>query len=64
LGDIALGTQYTTVYNAVAKTDAGNTNNFAGDLIYSSNTGTVAGGAGNGNGNGDSFTIPLTKWLL
>ena len=55
LGDIALGTQYTTVYNAVGKTDAGNTNNFQGDLIYSANTGGA--NAGNGTGNGDSFTI-------
>jgi len=55
LGDIALGTQYTTVYNAVAKTDAGNTNNFQGDLIYTANTGGA--NAGNGTGNGDSFTI-------
>jgi len=63
LGDIALGTQYTTVYNAVAKTDAGNTNNFAGDLIYSSNATGAAGGAGNGSANGDSFTIRANQMI-
>jgi len=65
LGDIALGTQYTTVYNAVAKTDAGNTNNFAGDLIYSAAPPTGASTAvnGNGNGNGDSFTIRANQMV-
>ena len=56
LGDIALGTQYTTVYNAVAATDAGGLNNFAGDIIYSANKGGTYT-ASNGNSNGDSFTI-------
>ena len=55
LGDIALGTQYTTVYNAVGQTDPGNTNNFAGNLIYSGTN--VGGTTPNGNGAGDSFTI-------
>ena len=65
LGDIALGTQYTTVYNAVAKTDAGNTNNFAGDLIYSVAPPTGASTAvnGNGNGSGDSFTIRANQMV-
>ena len=62
LGDVALGTQYTTVYNAVAKTDAGNTNNFTGDLIYTANkVGTYT--ASNGNGNGDSFTIRSNQMI-
>jgi len=63
LGDIALGTQYTTVYNAVAKTDAGNTNNFAGDLVYSANATGAAGGSGNGTANGDSFTIRANQMV-
>jgi len=58
LGDIALGTQYTTVYNAVAKTDAGNTNNFAGDIIYTAYKGGSTGYTpSNGTAAGDSFTI-------
>jgi len=62
LGDIALGTQYTTVYNAVAKTDAGNTNNFAGDLIYAKNTGGTYTPS-NGNTTGDSFTVRANQMI-
>jgi predicted porin len=34
LGDFAIGTQYTPIHNAVAKTDAGQANNIMGDVIY------------------------------
>ena len=36
LGTAAVGTQYTPVYNAVAVTDAGQSNNMLGSLIYTS----------------------------
>jgi len=67
IGDFALGTQYTTIYNAVAKTDAGNTNNFSGDLIYTAyrntNAGYNAATAANGQLAGDSFTIRSNQML-
>jgi len=62
LGDVALGTQYTTVYNAVAKTDAGNTNNFGGDIIYTAYKGG-AYSASNGTAAGDSFTIRANQMV-
>jgi predicted porin len=37
LGQVALGTQYTPVYNAVAATDPGATNNVVGSVIYAAN---------------------------
>lgn len=61
LGDLALGTQYTTVYNAVAKTDAGNTNNLTGDLIYTAGKGS--GVYPQGNAAGDSFTIRANQMI-
>ena len=63
LGDIALGTQYTVIHNAASKTDAGNTNNMAGDLIYSSSKGNTAAGTSNGSGNGDSYTIRSNQMI-
>jgi len=63
LGDIALGTQYTVIHNAASKTDAGNTNNMAGDLIYSSSKGNTAAGTSNGSGNGDSYTIRANQMI-
>jgi len=63
IGQFALGTQYTLVHQSVALTDAGNTNNILGDMIYTSATGngaTVADNnlaVNNGFGAGNSYTI-------
>jgi len=63
IGQFALGTQYTLVHQSVSLTDAGNTNNILGDMIYTSATGTggtVADnnlGTNNGFGAGNSYTI-------
>ena len=43
LGDFAFGTQYTLLHNAVAATDAGQTNNIMGDMIYTADK-TATGG--------------------
>lgn len=37
IGQVALGTQFTPVYNAVAATDPGATNNVVGSVIYAAN---------------------------
>ena len=63
IGQFALGTQYTLVHQSVSLTDAGNTNNILGDMIYTSATGTGGTVAdnnlavNNGFGAGNSYTI-------
>jgi predicted porin len=39
IGQLAVGTQYTTVFNALAATDPGQTNNTLGSVIYPSTSG-------------------------
>jgi predicted porin len=39
IGSAAIGTQYTTIHNAVAATDPGMQNNMAGNVIYDKQTG-------------------------
>jgi len=62
VGDFAIGTQYTPIFNAVFKTDPGQANNMLGDVIYTRNSlspsFTVATGTGaaSGNENNISFT--------
>ena len=64
IGTIALGTQYTPIYNAVAKTDAGQMNNMIGDAIYAttpqaignSGSSTFANGTSSA-GTSDAFTV-------
>ena len=78
LGDFAFGTQYTAVHNSVAATDAGQTNNIVGDMIYTAfksatggNNGATGANVGssssfgvtNGNGAGDSYTIRQNNML-
>jgi predicted porin len=38
IGQMAVGTQYTTVFNALAATDPGQTNNMVGSVIYPQNS--------------------------
>ena len=57
LGQFALGRQYTTVFNAGAKTDPGQYNNIAGNVIY--NSGSVYASAdtvSSGTNNNIGFT--------
>jgi predicted porin len=43
IGQIAIGTQYTPVHNAVARTDPGQANNMLGNVIYAVNASTGSG---------------------
>jgi len=47
LGQVAVGLQYTPVFNAGAVTDPGQNNNMLGSVIYQANTGTVPTDSGN-----------------
>ena len=51
LGDFAVGTQYTPIHMAVAKTDPGMQNNLTGSVIYTgqADSGVVGGVGGNQN---------------
>ena len=59
VGQFAVGTQYTTVFNSAAATDVGNLNNVAGNVIYSS----VAGGNAPDQGNTPAFTARTSNTL-
>ena len=69
VGDFAFGTQYTPVHNAVAATDAGQTNNMVGDAIYGMNS-RVPGAAAassqissSGNDNNSAYTVRVNNSL-
>lgn len=53
LGQVAVGTQYTPVFNAVAATDVGQLNNITGNVIYASSTSVTSANAG---ANSTAFT--------
>ncbi len=60
VGQFALGTQYTTVHNAVAATDPGQANNIMGNLIYPAAT----EGAGSAeNSTGAAYTVRTNNQL-
>jgi predicted porin len=59
VGQFAVGTQYTTVFNSAVATDVGNLNNVAGNVIYSS----VAGGNAPDQGNTPAFTARTSNTL-
>ena len=69
-GTAAIGTQYTPIYNAVAVTDAGQSNNMLGSLIYASNpqsngnsgSGTFANSSSSA-GTSDAFTLRTSNAL-
>ena len=48
VGEVAIGTQYTPVFNQMAATDVGQTNNVLGNVVYPSSF-TGSGNAGNGS---------------
>lgn len=53
IGQVAFGTQYTSIHTAVAATDAGQQNNLIGDVIYA----TGASSTTSGNGSNTAYTI-------
>jgi predicted porin len=59
LGQVAVGTQYTSVFNAVAATNAGQLNNMVGDVVYA----TGASSTTSGNGSNTAFTIRTANTL-
>ena len=65
VGDFAVGTQYTPIFNSAAATTAGQFNNITGSLIYTgqadSSLGTAAAGAYGGNTN--AFTTRVSNSL-
>jgi len=77
IGQFALGTQYTTIHNAVAATDPGQANNMAGNVIYdklsggsaltTSTTVGTSGSAGSqqfsGQQNNSSYTVRANNML-
>jgi len=46
IGQTAIGTQYTPVFNAVAATDVGQTNNMTGNVIYAGSKAVTSANAG------------------
>ncbi|QWD33817.1 porin [Polynucleobacter paneuropaeus] len=75
LGQFAFGTQYTTIFNAVAASDPGNTNNMMGNVIYDKGQGIAPAFAAatgysnpstnsfNGNQNNTSFVVRANNML-
>ena len=60
VGQFALGTQYTTIHNAVAATDPGQANNIAGNLIYPA---TTEGAGSAENSTGAAYTVRTNNQL-
>jgi predicted porin len=56
LGQFALGTQYTTIHNAVSATDPGNANNMMGNVVYDKGTGAYPAYAQTGSTSGAAWT--------
>jgi predicted porin len=59
IGQVAVGTQYTPIFNAVAATDPGQTNNMVGNVIYA----TSSAGATNSQSNSNAFTVRTSNAL-
>jgi predicted porin len=61
IGRASIGTQYTTIHNAIAKTDPGQLNNIAGNLINPQNAGI--GNANGSDGNTAAYTVRASNML-
>jgi predicted porin len=61
LGQTAVGTQYTTVHNAIAATDPGQLNNMGGNVITGLSTGPADGSGSDGNSN--AYTVRSSNML-
>jgi predicted porin len=68
IGAFSLGTQYTPIHEAVGKTDPGQQNNVAGNLIYSGGVGAASlsklSATGSGTYAGQSYTIRQANSLV
>lgn len=60
IGQTAIGTQYTPVFNAASATDVGQFNNVTGNVIYASSTSITSADAG---ANGTAFTNRTSNTL-
>lgn len=49
MGKVSIGQQYTTVFNAISKTDPGQLNNIAGSVINPQNAGLASSSSSDGN---------------
>jgi predicted porin len=70
IGQFAVGTQYTPIFNAVLKTDAGDANDMLGNLIFAANPQVVGnpgsapyGNYSTGAGTSDSFTVRTSNTM-
>jgi predicted porin len=63
IGRISIGQQYTTVFNAISKTDPGQLNNVAGSVINPQISGLTGGGSGT-DGNNAAFTTRAGNMLV
>jgi predicted porin len=59
IGQVAIGTQYTPVFNSLAATDPGQTNNMAGSAIYPANS----SGNSNDGANSNALTVRTSNTL-
>ncbi len=59
IGQFAVGTQYTPIFNALAATDPGQTNNMAGSVIYPANS----SGNSNDGANSNALTVRTSNTL-
>ena len=63
IGQFAVGTQYTPVFNANASTNPNGSNNMAGDLVYAGAAITTTKGLDNGGSQSASFTNRTSNTL-
>jgi len=59
IGQVAVGLQYTPVFNSLAATDPGQTNNMAGSVIYPA----TSGGNSNDGANSNALTVRTANTL-
>jgi predicted porin len=62
LGNAAVGTQYTTIHQAVAVTSANQQNNIVGDVIYPQNTG-ITNTDGSASNAGAGYTVRTSNTI-
>ena len=63
LGQLAIGTQYTGIHNAVAATDPGGVNNMMGNVIYPYSSGPAVNGYNLSQGNTVAYTVRMDNSL-
>jgi len=64
LGQVAIGTQYTGIHNAVAATDPGQANNMMGNVVYAANSGNAKNADANlASGNTVAYTVRMSNAL-